>query len=1761
MASTETLIRLTKKREALDKLVSNRKRKLQELYRVVNHVQLSCATPRRPGGPASRFAGYDEEGERKFLESTDINLSVLPSTPFTCDSQSRITDVVGSINRGKAFNANEMLPKSILVVPDILREALKPVVPPVVQNGDAIAVILPSKLEKQPPSKDISSSDIRPSDSNLAIPRSNGATSRATTPKLSNDADESSVKTPARRLVKQSHEELPLPTPPVVPASIVPARENAHVKEAPSHPSNLTEKDISGDIAVISKVPDESIEVVDPRASSAQTPISQPRAKSPTPPPLERTTSQKSEQPNLAISTQATQIPHDQIPRPFPTPTTATETEPSSLPTSAPRKSITPPSPADSVAGPNEITDDLPHEPSSDAIFDDAASHVDRAEEMSEIDPEPCRDMDLSDGVVATAESSADKPSSDEVMGEVEKQLQVETALSEQQDEVPSVGQKVDNSQTELASEAAATKAQAPATEPSADVEMMDIPEEVAHAPSIQPQKTEAALEEPSITKPQTVELTTSSTQVHIPGPEIVSEEAEMAAKKQENEAKAKAQETPQSPVLPIKREEKTPFESLEPSSATSLALGASATPAGFPQTPQNLSHDHDTVDNLAIAETPMSVDETAAHFTSPKSTQPLTAAALESINTTVSTPATRASSRREKRPSVSGGLQLAKIVFHGRSTAATSGSRTEASNELSPSAAPAPARVGTRSGSISTPARMNSRSLEAQRISSLAELKEQHQAQIRQQAVNARKRDEKSRLDVFDYLTAVTASEPLQNSLATSHKTLSTAAFQLLRREKQAIQALTEIQDLQKAGKWSLTQPARAIEPPKQIVHHDYLLMEVKWMSKDFKECRKWNLVKAKKLADACVAWHAATPEQRRAMCVRTTRDTVPSRNRHVTQVPTPDLMPSDEHSDDDDAMRDDDDGDDHMRDDFVHRLHEVENPGNLFALGTDDIIFEILHNSMTDRMLGELPVFEAPKVTDLKNQPTFFDGWKNNEPLGPGAGLKRTLWEAPVEEGPPTKKSRFSYDPEYKLLDSDDEDDDNKELVRRAPGSSKGVTRSGSPVLQPQNNCVALFNPDFQPVLQRLHNAHPFRPPQEMPPATFFEYRSPSQWTAEEDKELVAAVRKYNHNWWLVSQVMQPKSFLQSGADRRSLWECFERWFMLDPQNQDLIKGPFFKPVQQRLDLAARAPTHANAAAQQAAAAAAAAATPGGSNAATAAAGTPGQPPKRRTSQPVRVERKRNTRTLNMIEQMRKLAKKREVQASKQAQSANIAIKKQQEQSAQQAAAPKSEQYTPAQVSRMKHEREVLHRQQAQMAQMAQLQRRQAAQAASQQQQPSQTSSTTTGATGATGATGTTGATGATGASTTASTAPAASTGTTATANGQPANNIPVQSRSSLQVPSAQVNPAATAPTTAQQSLMAAQQQRNLMAAAGSSAAIQAATHQVNQHLRAQGHTVSRDGQNSPTSLTPDQYRMLIQARIQANAAKLQQNMSQAQAQAATAHGGNTQIASANASHIHAMQQAVAAARAHNSAAQNGQTAGTPAPANTPAGNSVISAQQAMLRIKQHFPTIGDEYVQRMILQHQAQAKSLGRELTYTHISNLIANLAQQYQGATAQAQAQAAQQAAHAQQQAQQAQQQQAQQQQHAAAAAATATTHHQAGHGQSPPHHGHAGVSHVGAGGIHHPHPPISRAGGSASTQQMLNQLMLSQTRAPSSSPMMGNATPVMNNAGITSRGSSATPMQRGGSYHTPTPGPNGATSAGMQQGSPRVGQSSMGISGL
>jgi chromatin modification-related protein VID21 len=80
------------------------------------------------------------------------------------------------------------------------------------------------------------------------------------------------------------------------------------------------------------------------------------------------------------------------------------------------------------------------------------------------------------------------------------------------------------------------------------------------------------------------------------------------------------------------------------------------------------------------------------------------------------------------------------------------------------------------------------------------------------------------------------------------------------------------------------------------------------------------------------------------------------------------------------------------------------------------------------------------------------------------------------------------------------------------------------------------------------------------------------------------------------------------------------------------------------------------------------------------------PAQTPRRRTNQPIRVERRRENRHLAIIDGMRKLARKRESIAHKQAESQKAAALRK----AQEPMQPKTNVHTPQEFSRLKWERE---------------------------------------------------------------------------------------------------------------------------------------------------------------------------------------------------------------------------------------------------------------------------------------------------------------------------------------------------------------------------------------------------------------------------------------------------------------------------------------
>merc|ERR1711939_214471 len=110
-------------------------------------------------------------------------------------------------------------------------------------------------------------------------------------------------------------------------------------------------------------------------------------------------------------------------------------------------------------------------------------------------------------------------------------------------------------------------------------------------------------------------------------------------------------------------------------------------------------------------------------------------------------------------------------------------------------------------------------------------------------------------------------------------------------------------------------------------------------------------------------------------------------------------------------------------------------------------------------------------------------------------------------------------------------------------------------------------------------------------------------------------------------------------SGADRRTPWECFERWIGLEGLPADMSKTPYFKTYSGRIEAAGR---HVLAQIEEA----------------QRRAGANVQiPARKRTTQPVRVDRKRTQRHLAMLDAMRKNAKKRETALQKQQHQSDLA------------------------------------------------------------------------------------------------------------------------------------------------------------------------------------------------------------------------------------------------------------------------------------------------------------------------------------------------------------------------------------------------------------------------------------------------------------------------------------------------------------------------
>ncbi|KZM23006.1 RNA polymerase II transcription elongation factor SpEAF [Ascochyta rabiei] len=503
--------------------------------------------------------------------------------------------------------------------------------------------------------------------------------------------------------------------------------------------------------------------------------------------------------------------------------------------------------------------------------------------------------------------------------------------------------------------------------------------------------------------------------------------------------------------------------------------------------------------------------------------------------------------------------------------------------------------------------------------------------------------------------------SVPLQELVASARKTVSTAGTLAMIRENQDYKILKRVYQLQNANRWSLRQLQKSAEPERPFTHQDLLLLEMKWMQTDFKEERKWKHALAATLADWCAEYVHSSPEERIALRVKTSipKSILESTNDNdMHDAPTPDLVPSGAHETESESYADEDE--------LLTPFH-ADPPAGVFSLGYNDVVIKIDRTPASDHMFRELPFYE-PMLEGASDVTPFSI---SEPPILPVSKFVTGKLVSQIR-GPPRKRSRYDYDSEDEPSTPPSRAGTSAEHSMPSTPGRRLFCRNDLP---PEMTDVALFNAENKHVRDRLQAAHQFRPPTEfnMPSVAFFENRTPSQWLWEEDQKLRALVKEYTFNWSLVAQQLALPSKFTSGSGRRTPWECFERWVQLEGLPAEMSKTQYFRTYQGRLEQANKVVFAQYQAQQQ-------------QQQQQSGGQTPGQPRRRPTTTPIRVERRRENRHLAIIDGMRKLARKRESVAHKQAESQKAAALRK----AHEPAPPKNNVHTPQEFSRLKWERE---------------------------------------------------------------------------------------------------------------------------------------------------------------------------------------------------------------------------------------------------------------------------------------------------------------------------------------------------------------------------------------------------------------------------------------------------------------------------------------
>ncbi|WEJ93085.1 chromatin modification- protein VID21 [Yamadazyma tenuis] len=430
-----------------------------------------------------------------------------------------------------------------------------------------------------------------------------------------------------------------------------------------------------------------------------------------------------------------------------------------------------------------------------------------------------------------------------------------------------------------------------------------------------------------------------------------------------------------------------------------------------------------------------------------------------------------------------------------------------------------------------------------------------------------------------------LTQTLPLIKLLPGAHKTLTTDSFESALLEGKIAVLYSRIEELKRQGKWSLRQPLKYQDPmlrknKKPLkAHWDHLIREAHWMAIDFKEQTKYKKACCVSIAQAVSDYWTYGKE---ASCIKT---------KPIEFIEDkPEQEEQEQVAVEETAYEEDKKMEVDVQEDLGEELEKTgevkeeeetavePDPVPTIRAETPDaaaidvkLLLEIPPEG--DNALEEINKHEISIPAKVEDKSSIFKMHLDlNDMQKIESSIIRNLpkFTAFDEEELPNlgsqalKPDSDNIIPVSKLLYPFEEDD----------GFFKILVKEKH--IEPKAYAI----PGYQKGLfgTQGHRRFNYLKPPKPPLIKNIEYRSPTIWLPQDDKYLIHYVAEFCFNWDLIAEhlsstVASMKRY-ESNIERRTPWQCFERYIQLNEKFQfGDMKGPYSYQAQQWLEQAHRA------------------------------------------------------------------------------------------------------------------------------------------------------------------------------------------------------------------------------------------------------------------------------------------------------------------------------------------------------------------------------------------------------------------------------------------------------------------------------------------------------------------------------------------------------------------------------------------------------------